>query len=323
LAQKLRETKRRTNEAGESNPLTGLLYCHDCKRKMYHHQMKKPRRHTTASGEERTREQKGFYKCSSQSLSRQKFNPVCTPHHIATDAVRGIILDVLRKTGGYVREHEAEFIAKVRASSALKQGETVKNHTQTIAKNEKRTAELDKILRSLYEDKALGKIPEERYNEYADGYEGERSELREKSAALKAELDAFNADSENAEKFAALVRRYTNFEELTTGMINELVDRVEVYECEYPNAEPLIGYRGTRTQKVDVYLKYIGKFDAPELSDNRTAEEIEAERETETKEARKRKQHRESERRRRARRRAEKVAALAAEALAETQTSTA
>lgn len=51
LAQKCRETKRRTNEAGIANPLTGLMFCHDCKRKMYHHGTKKPRRYFTVSGE--------------------------------------------------------------------------------------------------------------------------------------------------------------------------------------------------------------------------------------------------------------------------------
>jgi DNA invertase Pin-like site-specific DNA recombinase len=323
LAQKLRETKRRTNGAGESNPLTGLLFCHECKRKMYHHHTKKLRHYVTVNGEERAREQKGFYKCSSQSLSRQKFNPACTPHQISVSAVMEIILSVLRRTTGYVREHEAEFVARVRESSALKQGETVKAHKKALAGNERRLAELDKILRSLYEDKALGKITEERYNEYADGYDRECAELREKTAVLQAELEAWGADSENAGKFVELVRRYTNFEELTTAVINEFIDRIEVYEGEYPDAEPAIGYRGTRTQKVDVYLKYIGKFDTPELSGEQLEEKAGLSLSEKEKLQRKREQHCLSERRRRERRRQEKVAALAAEALAETQTSTA
>jgi DNA invertase Pin-like site-specific DNA recombinase len=313
LANKLRETKRRTNDDGIANPLTGLLYCHDCQRKMYHHHTGKPRRYKSVSGEERTREYKGYYKCSSQSLSRQKFNPVCTPHAISVPAVMEIIQNVLRRTSGYVREHEAEFIAKVRESSALMQGETVKSHKKQIAKSGKRIAELDKILRTLYEDKALGKIAEERYNEYADGYENERSELRAKTAALQAEVDAFNADSDNAEKFVALARRYTNFEELTPCIINEFVERIEVYEGEYPDAEPTIGYKGTRTQKVDVYLKYIGKFDASELPDETPAPKVGLTLSEKEEIQRKREKHRIAESERRARRRAEKVAAAAAQ----------
>jgi DNA invertase Pin-like site-specific DNA recombinase len=319
LAQKLRETKRRTNDIGEPNTLTGLLYCADCKRKMYHHHTRKPRHYTTASGEPRIREQKGYFKCSSQSLSNQKFNPVCSAHQIKTETVYEIMRDVLRRTSGYVREREAEFIAKVRESSALKQGETVNAHKKTIAKNERRLMELEKILRSLYEDKALGKIPEERYNELADGYERERAELREKTTALQAELDAWEADNENAGKFAELVRRYTDFEELTPAMINTFIERIEVYEGEYPNADPTTGYRGSKTQKVDVYLKYIGKFNAPEASDTRTEEEIEAERIAEEKLNRRRERNRNYARRKRAEKRAERETSLtdvAAQAIA-------
>jgi hypothetical protein len=58
-------------------------------------------------------------------------------------------------------------------------------------------------------------------------------------------------------------------------MINEFIDRVEVHEGEWSEKDPDSAYKGQRSQTVDVYLKYIGKFDLP---DTRTPEEIEAER---------------------------------------------
>jgi hypothetical protein len=201
----------------------------------------------------------------------------------------------------------------VRQASALQQGETVKSNTKSIAKNERRIAELDKILRLLYEDKALGKITEERYNEYADGYEQERSDLRDKTAIMQAELDAFNADKENAERFVKLIQRFTNFEELTPAVINEFVERIEVYEGEYPDAIPSINYRGERTQKVDVYLKYIGKFDAPVPPAVQTPKPKVMDLSELAKLQHKREQHRIGEQKRRARRRAEKAAAIAAQ----------
>jgi len=305
LAQKCRETKRRTNETGTANPLTGILFCHDCQRKMYHHGTKKMRRYFTVSGEERFREYAEYYKCSSQSLSRQKFNAVCTSHQIKTAAVKEIILTALRRTAGYVREHEQEFINRVRESSELRQGETVKSHKKNITKNERRITELDKLITGLYESMMKSLISEERFKVMSENYEREQAELKEQNAKLQAELDAYISDSDKAEKFIALVRRYTDFEELTGSMVNELIERVEVYEGEWSGADAATGYKGIKTQQVDVYLKYIGNFDAPEPLDPRTEEEIETERIAEEK----LNKQREANRRYAQRKRAEKKAA--------------
>ena len=184
LAQKCRETKRRTNDVGIANPLTGLLFCHGCKRKMYHHGTKKPRRYFSVSGEERWRETDEYYTCSSQSLSSKKFNPVCTAHRIKTDVVLEIILTVLRRTAGYVSEYEKEFISRVRESSELRQGETVKSHKKNIAKNERRIAELDKLITGLYESMMKSLISEERFKVMSDNYEREQSELKPKFRSI-------------------------------------------------------------------------------------------------------------------------------------------
>ncbi|GHV16968.1 recombinase [Clostridia bacterium] len=280
LAQKCRETVRRTNEKGEPNPYTGLLFCHECKRKMYHHATNKQRHYLSAHGEERTRDVISYYKCSSQSLSRQKFNPMCTAHRINTSDVSEIILEVIRRTAGYVRDYEAEFAAKFREESSLKQGETVKSYRKNIAKNERRIAGLDKLITGLLETLIKQLISEERFKQTTAIYEQEQADLKAQNAELQAELGAFENDAENADKFVELVRRYTNFEILTNSMVHEFIDRIEVHEGEYPNADPATGYKGSRTQKVDVYLKYIGNFEAPELQeppDTRTREEIEAE----------------------------------------------
>lgn len=111
----------------------------------------------------------------------------------------------------------------------------------------------------------------------AEGYQQERIDLRAKTDALQAELDEFNIDSVRADKFVELVRRYTRFEVLTNAMINEFVDRVIVHEGEWSEGNTGEGGRprGSRTQRVDVYLKYIGSFDVP---DTRTQEQIEADR---------------------------------------------
>jgi hypothetical protein len=284
LVQKLRETPRRIDTLGEANPLTGILWCADCGAKLYNHR----KAHTQKPTHTKLTD---VYCCSTYKLSNSKFATQCSAHHISTEAVRSIILDVLRKTTSYVRSHEAEFAEKVRESSEVRQGETAKTYKKQITKNERRLADLDKIYRSLYEDKALGKISEDMYIEMTGGYEQERSDLREKTAALQAELDEYINDGERADRFIEIVRRYTEFEELTPCILNEFVEKVIVSEGEWSEGVGENGrHRGSRSQKVDVYLKYIGNFDAPDL---RTPEQIETERLAEEKLARTRAYHRE------------------------------
>lgn len=170
-------------------------------------------------------------------------------------------------------------MARFRESSTVKQDEAAKSYKKTIAKNEKRIADLNKIFQSLYEDKALGKISAERFDEMTAAYEQELNALKAKNTELQTEIDEFTADNEKVDKFLALVRRYTRFEALTPAMINEFVDKIIVYEGEWSegfnkeNGRPM----GTRSQRVDVYLKYIGNFNVPDM---RTPKEIEAEKKT-------------------------------------------
>ena len=64
LAQKLRKTPKRIDTLGETNPLTGLLYCADCGEKMYNHRSK--------GGTENNPYPSDFFDCSSYTLARQK-----------------------------------------------------------------------------------------------------------------------------------------------------------------------------------------------------------------------------------------------------------
>jgi hypothetical protein len=265
MAQKMRETKRRIDTTGEANPLTGLLYCADCNSKMYN---------TRKIGT--TRKSDDNYCCGDYKNSKNGFEePPCSQHYVTTHAINELLLEVVQKTTAFVREREDDFIKMVREASSLHQDKTIKSHTSKIAKNERRVAELDKVFHSLYEDKVKGVITEERFMQMSKSCEREQAELREQTAALQAEVDAWAEDKGKADGFVALVRKYTRIEELTTPMLYEFIDKVVVHEAVWSEATETQKRKGTRSQQVDVYLKYIGCFDAPDI---RSQEEIEAER---------------------------------------------
>ena len=86
-------------------------------------------------------------------------------------------------------------------------------------------------------------------------YEKEQAELEEVIAADVAELEVFTTDKDRAQQFLSIAKRYTDFSQLTTPMINEFVDKILVHAPEKIDGE--------RTMEIEIYLKFIGKFDIP------------------------------------------------------------
>jgi hypothetical protein len=256
-AQKCRTVKRRTDTTGEANPLTGVLYCADCGVRLFNHRKGPSQKISKATGNIIHESPRSDYYCPTYSKTKSRgIDAECSVHFISTPTANSLILEAIRRTTGYARKHEDEFINMLREASAVKQAETAKMHRRQIAKNEKRIAELDLLFRKTYEDFAAGRLTEKRFEQLSQGYESEQSELESQTADIKAELTQFDSDSVKADKFMELVKRYTDFTELTPAMLHEFVEKVVVHEADKSS--------GVRQQQVDIYLNYIGQFEVPE-----------------------------------------------------------
>ena len=259
MVQKLKSTPRRTDSLGIPNPLTGLLFCYDCKAKMYNTRHSKPE---LVRGTDN-------YNCSTYTLGLNKSVERCSGHYIRTDVIRELVLGAIRNICGYVRENQTEFVKIIREESVLHRGETAKSHKKQIAKNEKRIAEIDNLFRKTYEDNANGKLSDKRFELISSDYEREQAELEKLNAQMQVELDEFNADGEKADSFIKLVKKYTEFEELTTTMLNEFVDKIFIHK-------PVKNEWEERTQRVDIHFNFIGNFNLPITEVEPTPEEVEA-----------------------------------------------
>ena len=161
---------------------------------------------------------------------------------------------------------QAEFIRQAITGAAIRPIITVSpvnDKRRNAAKKkeleatEKRIAELSAIFKRLYEDSVTGRISDERFTELSADYEAEQRELKERAAAIQAELSKAQEATVNAEKFMNVVRRHTSFEELTPTLLREFVEKIVVHECSYDENK-------TRRQDIEIYYSFVGKVDLPE-----------------------------------------------------------
>ena len=263
--QGLRKTARRTDTVGEANPFTGLLYCADCGAKMYNHRGGAGRaRNWKGELNGKRRPDRDEYNCSTYNLSRQSYDKQCSQHYIRTEVVRKLVLETIKAVSDYVITNEEKFINRIYSSSRDKQKESIKSMKRKIAQDTKRVNELNMLMKKLYEDNISGKLSDKRFEFMLSEFENEQDTLEISMENAKAEIEKYESDTVRADKFIELVKRYTDFSELTTPMLNEFVEKILVHEADYSSGE--------RVQEVEIYLNFIGKFELPVKEP--TAEEI-------------------------------------------------
>ena len=243
LAQKLRKTVRKPSYDRPPHPLTGLVYCADCGHKMTHRQPSPTKKKKYDADD--------AYICGSY---RQRTRN-CTMHFIKTSVLWELILTAIREVSDYVRQDEQAFIDKVQQTSTVQIAETQREQKRRLAEATERNGELNTLIKKLYEGNATGKIPDKHFERLLAEYDREQTALETEIEDLQEQIDSFNEDSTKADKFIAVVRRYTDFTELTTPMLNEFIEKVVVHEA--------TGGRTDRKQKIDVYFNFVGQVELP------------------------------------------------------------
>lgn len=265
--QKLLDTPRRKGVFEENNPLTGKVFCADCGAKMYHHRNAQGiwKKNYFKAGEMIYHAPEDRYDCSNNIRGRQRYEKLCCSHSITTKALETLVLETIKRTCDYAVENEAEFRETVCSISEEQQGELSVRLEKRLAKKQKRVNEVNRLIKKLYEDNISGKLNDKRFNAMLSDYESELEALEEDIDRDNAELEGMSAKKTDVDVFMELVKKHTTFEELTPAILNEFVDKIMVYKA--------VGSGANRTQDVDIYLNYIGRFVVPEVVVELTEEE--------------------------------------------------
>ena len=245
LAQKIRSNVRRyPNGWGEAAPLTGLLYCADCGGKMYVHRTNNGKRVSQ-------------YTCSN--YTKVPCGTLCpTQHRINESAVLTLASDTLRAIAEYFKNDRTEFIHTVQETQVAQQSADISKKRRRLAVAQKRAGELEKLICKIYEDNALGKLPDARYRALDAQYAKEQDALEIEIAELEKAVTGYEQSQKSAEKFIALIDKYENFDTLTNTMLNEFVEKILVHERARKGSQDT-------TQEIEIYFNFLGRYIPPSL----------------------------------------------------------
>ena len=243
--QRIRGNARRYPDGfGEAHPLTGLMYCADCGGKMYVH---------------RTYNGKRIPQYTCGEYSKYPVGSLCpTQHRIRADAVLTLIADTLRAIAEYSKNDRTEFIRTVQETQAAQQSADISRKRKRLAAAQKRAGELETLICKIYEDNALGRLPDARYEALDAQYAKEQDALHAEIAELEKSVMGYDQSRKSAEKFIALIDKYENFDTLTNTMLNEFVEKILIHERARKGSQDT-------TQEVEIYFNFVGRYIPPAL----------------------------------------------------------
>ncbi len=233
------------SNASTGNPcvFNGLMLCGECGVPMAFHRYA-------------SHEQANEYICRTHKKSAGYDQQLCTHNAIRVSVIFEIVKDVIRTVSQYVITDEDGFRRRLEKEATLSRPNSQKQLAKQIRSKEKRVAELEHLLKKLYEDYALGRIKEERFDKLSALYEEEEATLRENLAVDQDQQREVQADAERTEQFLALAKKYRDCTEVTDEMIRAFIDKIVVRRTIRLSS-------GQRTRQIEVHLNFIGQFSIP------------------------------------------------------------
>ena len=237
--QELRDSRRRNTSTGRESLFSGLLYCADCKSKLYFCAAKS------------IKPEQEFHRCSAYKENRGS----CSIHFIREVVLRETILELVKRVALFIQQYEAVFLYMYAKKHNITKEVNSRNMKAAIERNKRRIKELDKLIERIYEDNVLGKIPDARFSKMMASYEAEQNQLVAETAKTEESLKTMEQDKVDLRAFLETIRQCTDIKELTPAIVNRLIRRIEVH-----NSEKIDGRKQVR---LDVYFTAVGLIDIP------------------------------------------------------------
>lgn len=236
------KTKRRApkKENGERSIFNGLIYCGDCHSKM--------RYHTSTSNKEIH-----YFTCSDNKVDYRGKCP--GRHYVRADALEEVVKLELRRLVEMLEIDESYFAQLLLRKNAEEREKDKKFLESELQKAITRSNTVSQLYEKLYEDNVIGKVSDEWFVELSHKYEKERMDLKAKIADTRHQIEELKNTNSEYGKFISAIRRFMQMDNLTSPLLRELIDHIDIFETE--------GTGKSRTQRIVIYYRFIGYIELP------------------------------------------------------------
>ena len=239
VQQKRGKMRKRRTSNGEHNMFSGLLVCADCGCNLHFH---------FNQGNPEIK----YFNCSNYKGNRGTCQ---STHYIRVDFLEEVVLGEIRRLTKFASLYEDDFLKAVIGHSQQADEADRKLKEKELKALLARDEELDGLFERIYEDNVSGKISDERFSRMSRRYEDEQKELTEKIKQLRSEIEKQSSRTMTTDMFISLVRKYTRAKKLTPRMLNELVEKIEVFNAEKVN--------GVWEQRLRIHYNCVGTIEIP------------------------------------------------------------
>ena len=241
VQQKRGKMRKRQAKDGERSMFSGLLVCADCGSNLHFH---------FNQGNPEIK----YFNCSNYKGNRGS----CTStHYVRVDFLEQVVLGEIRRLTKFASLYEDEFLKAVIGHSQQAAETDRKLKEKELKALLARDEELDGLFERIYEDNVSDKLSDDRFAKMSRRYEDEQKELAEKIKKLRSEIEKQSSQAMATDMFISLVRKYTRARKLTPRMLNELVEKIEVY-----NAEKI---DGVWEQRLRIHYNCVGEITIPKM----------------------------------------------------------
>ncbi len=245
--QEIRQQRHRRTATGKSNMFSGLVFCNDCKQKLYYS--------TTSYFEKR----QDFFICSTHRTNKDK----CSGHYIRAVVLEQIVWKHIQEVISVVTRYEAYFRSEMEQKLRMQSEESLRLSQNRLAQAEKRIGELDRLFIRIYEDNVAGRLDDERFAMMSKNYTEEQKDIKAEVKGLQQQIHEQEQQAENIEQFVQRVKWNSTLTELTPYALRELVKGIYV---EAPDKSS-----GKRHQGIRISYDLVGFIPVEELLKQETA----------------------------------------------------
>ena len=239
VQQKRGKMRKRQAKDGERSMFSGLLVCADCGNNLHFH---------FNQGNPEIK----YFNCSNYKGNRGTCG---STHYVRVDFLEQVVLGEIRRLTKYAGLYEDDFLKEVIGHSRQAEETERRLKEKELKSLLARDDELDGLFERIYEDNVSGKLSDDRFAKMSRRYEEEQKELSEKIKKLRSEIEKQSSRATSTDMFVSIVRKYTRARKLTPRMLNELVEKIEVY-----NAEKI---DGEWVQRLRIHYNCVGEMNIP------------------------------------------------------------